>query len=97
MTSMKSEKKFNMPTNSLDHLVNLTELDLSNNEMDTFDTKVLFNLPKLKTFDLSNNQLVITPSMLVDLKELKNLTLSGFQVAINDVESLGKIYNLTIR
>ena len=94
---MKTPEGFNLPANSFKHLANLTELDLSYNLMENLDPEVLSYLPKLERLDLSGNRLEITPTMFVHLKELKNLTLSRYQVSREVEDFLKKIYNLNIR
>ena len=80
MTNIKTSEGFNMPANSFEHLVNLTELDLSNNNMTTLDSKLFSYLPKLETIDLSNNQLNIGPSMLLHLQKLKKVIIDEYQM-----------------
>lgn len=71
-TNMKS---FEIPTTSFEHLVNLTELDLSDNNMTTIDPEVFSYLTKLETLDLSGNRFDMSLSFFDNLKQIKNLKL----------------------
>ena len=72
MTNITTSEGFNMPTNSFEHLANLTELDLSNNNLTELDSELFSYLPKLNTLNLSKNRrLLIGRSMLLHLKKVK--------------------------
>ena len=88
---------FSIRKTSFEYLVNLTELDLSKNEMTSLDPEVFSYIPKLETLDLSGNPVGITESMFVHLKGLRNLTLNEDQVDADVEEFIRKSYKLTFR
>lgn len=87
---------FSIPTNSFQHISNLTDLNISENDLCTLDPEVFSHVPKLDTLDLSgNNRLSISQSLFIHLKELKDLKLYENQVNADVEESFRKIYKLT--
>ena len=106
----KSLVELSLASNSLvlDHrlgeMVNLTFLDLSDNNLDTLDDAI-GNLASLQVLDISNNNLSKLPNTFVQLKALSILRaecnrLEQFPVGIDTMELLEEIYvssnNLTI-
>lgn len=87
---------FEIPTDMFKYLVNLTELDISNNKLKALDPELFSYLPKLETLDLSCIRGYLCPHEFIHLKELKTLKLHRNQIKKFREESLRKFFKLTI-
>lgn len=93
---MMMVRGFEITSSTFEHLANLTELDLSNNLMNSLDPEVFSYLSRLETLDLSGNDgLNIAQSLFEHLNELKNLTIYKNQVSSGVEEFIRKFSKLT--
>ena len=94
MTCMMMVRGFEITSITFKHLVNLTELDLSNNLMNSLDPEVFSFLSRLETLDLSGNGLNISKSIFKHLNELKDITIYRNQVSADVEEFIREFYEL---
>ena len=79
-------------------LENLTDLNLSHNLINDEDIKNndFFNLKKLKTLNLSSNNLTLIPNFIKKIKTLKSLNVGGNLITeiFSDIEECNQLENL---
>ena len=94
VTSLKLRKQDFTEIPDLSKFKNLTELDLSDNELGDFSNK-LSSLTNLQVLNLSGNNLTTIPADICNMKSLKILNLSGNKIAsgsLSCINSLERLY-----
>ena len=93
VTSLKLNKKGLTEIPDLSKFNNLVELDLSDNEISDFSSK-LTGLNNLQVLNLSGNNLTSIPTDICNLKSLKTLNLSSNKISSGSLSCLGSLERL---